>query len=410
MGKGGSPSPNSIIMKLKKTISLIILIFFISTSLIYAVWPWVGGLACKASLRVVTSQGAKTVAAQAVASRALVETVLKSGLPAAGPKKIYWNVGHSAAALLGLAYLVKDFTSPLADLAQEPGLYIDTPATQGQWISNDGRYSVSWEIVDEHYYSAGSYIQYFKISFRTYPQGFITRNNAQGPGETKVRVNFTINVDGTQYTNSVAPCNRGVTFDIIPKESWGPGTLTDNSQKALDLNVFENWLDNNYDALNNAPTNLTFTRPQAATYAGSVQGTVTEELPVDPVTGIPTDPATGIEVPTVIPPETHTSMGIFKPPPHGGEPFFDMSLFVIPDQETYAEKMQDFTEEDPVGDFLEDFSIRGTGAGQVSIPLPFGGGHATMDFGMFDDIYAQLRVIIIAFAYLYGIFIFFKGS
>lgn len=366
-----------------------------------AIWPVIG-IAVRSSLSVATSQGIKRVAARAVLTRGAASTVLR-GMFDGAPKKIFWSIiafGTGMSMIMDLedAYDAADLAIP------------DKEPTQAEWTSADGKYNIKVWMVDGGTRYADSIQVYEELYFQYVGAAPVIQSSysMHDPDKRCKRIHYEIRKDGNIIRSSydMKQLHEDSVVNVRIGTSYGTGPSVEYSPKGkVDLDL-EQWVDDNLSLFESAPVTIEPGTPIDAIPMGNATATVSDPPVYNPVTQQYEDPETGLAQDPV----QDQDMGTLTPPPQAGDPYFDATPFIIPDKETYEEKMQEYIEQDPVGDFIDDFSIQGTGAGQVSIPLPFGEGHATLDFGMFDDIYAQLRTIILAFAYLYALFIFFKGA
>lgn len=393
------------IMKIKK-IFIVILAFTLVTTSTYALWPIVGGIVYQATLRVATSLGFRTVIARGVLSRALAKSTIKNAIGGGGPSKISWSLITSAAMAGSTFYLVLDLAGIINEVENDPEVYQEVEKT---WIEP----------------SRGIIFKHRGYSSPSGPSGTMQREHIvrllRRDGVDKISIEIVgDSVGGPWHTWNYS-------WYVPDKDKWYHGTrmvstshtfTVVNSQyqelqvtdviKEVSDTALDQWLDDNADDVAALTPTLTIINPgTTAVNAGSATGGVMEEPLIDTQTGEVIDTRTGLDQGAQEDPD----LGTFTPPPQPGDPFFDTSGYVLPETKTFEEVMQPYLEgDDVVGDFLRDFSISGTGVGQVSIPLPFGEGSAVLDFGQFDDLYETLRIIIIGFAYLYGIMIFFKGS
>lgn len=392
------------IMKIKK-IFIVILAFTLVTTSTYALWPIVGGIVYQATLRVATSLGFRTVIARGVLSRALAKSTIKNAVGGGGPTKISWSLITSAAMAGSTFYLVLDLAGIINEVENDPEVYQEvektwTDPSSGIKFKHRGYSSPSGE--------TGSLPSETMVRLTrdgpAYNVTYITVVSTSGPWHTW---NFSIYKPNKGYwTHHTLQVRKNHTFTVVNAQ-YEEVPVTEVIKEISDTAIDE-WLDDNADDVAALTPTLTIINPgTSAVNAGSATGGVMEEPLIDTQTGEVIDTRTMLDQGAQEDPD----LGTFNPPPQPGDPFFDTSGYVLPETKTFEEVMQPYLEgDDVVGDFLRDFSISGTGVGQVSIPLPFGEGTAVMDFGQFDDLYETLRIIIIGFAYLYGIMIFFKGS
>lgn len=393
------------IMKIKK-IFIVILAFSLVTTSTYALWPIVGGIVYQATLRVATSLGFRTVIARGVLSRALAKSTIKNAVGGGGPSKISWSLITSAAMAGSTFYLVLDLLDIINEVENDPDVYQTVEKT---WT--DPSTGIKFKHRGYSSPSGGSGIFQSESRVKLYRSAGHDQvtienisGNSGGPWHTW---NYsTYRPDQGYWKNSTMQVLTNHTFTVVNaqyQELPETEVIKEISDTALDQ-----WLDDNADDVEALTPTLTIINPgTTAVNAGSATGGVMEEPLIDTQTGEVIDTRTMLDQGAQVDPD----LGTFTPPPQPGDPFFDTSGYVLPETKTFEEVMQPYLEgDDVVGDFLRDFSISGTGVGQVSIPLPFGEGSAVLDFGQFDDLYETLRIIIIGFAYLYGIMIFFKGS
>ena len=393
------------IMKIKK-IFIVILAFTLVTTSTYALWPIVGGIVYQATLRVATSIGFRTVIARGVLTRALAKSTIKSAIGGGGPTKISWSLITSAAMAGSTFYLVLDLLGIINEVENDPDVYQEvektwTDPSTGIKFKHRGYSSPSGPsggAPKEHK------VKLFRANGRDQVSIQFVGDFVQGPYHTWNYSEYKPDKGYWQHgTIMVSKSHTFTVVDAYSQEITETEVIKEVSDTALDQ-----WLDDNADDVEALTPTLTIINPgTSAVNAGSATGGVMEEPLIDAQTGEVIDTRTMLDQGAQEDPD----LGTFNPPPQPGDPFFDTSGYVLPETKTFEEVMQPYLEgDDVVGDFLRDFSISGTGVGQVSIPLPFGEGTAVLDFGQFDDLYETLRIIIIGFAYLYGIMIFFKGS
>lgn len=393
------------IMKIKKTIIFIIAFTLVTTST-YALWPIVGGIAYQATLRVATSLGFRTVIARGVLSRALAKSAIKNAVGGGGPSKISWSLITSAAMAGSTFYLVLDLLGIINEVENDPDVYQEvektwTDPSTGIKFKHRGYSSPSGE---SGLYESVSRVKLFRSSGHNQVSIENMSGNAWGQWHTW---NYsTYKPDEGYWSHKTKRVLTNHTFTVVNAQLQELSVT--EVKKEISDTALDQWLDDNADDVAALNPTLTIINPgTTAVNAGSATGGVMEEPKIDTQTGEVIDTQTMLDQGAQVDPD----LGTFTPPPQPGDPFFDTSGYVLPETKTFEEVMQPYLEgEDVVGDFLRDFSISGTGVGQVSIPIPFGEGTAVMDFGQFDDLYETLRLIIIGFAYLYGIMIFFKGS
>jgi len=392
------------IMKIKKIFIVILALTLVTTST-YALWPAVGGIVYQATLRVATSLGFRTVIARGVLSRALAKSTIKNAIGGGGPKKISWSLVTSAVMAGSTFYLVLDFLGIINEVENDPDVYQEvektwTDPSSGIKFKHRGYSSPSGET---SYLPSETMVRLTKDG-PAYNVTYITVVSTSGPWHTW---NFSIYKPNKGYwTHHSLQVRTNHKFTVV--NSQYEAVPVTEVKKEISDTALDQWLDDNADDVEALNPTLTIINPgTSAVNAGSATGGVMEEPKIDSQTGEVIDTRTMLDQGAQEDPD----LGTFTPPPQPGDPFFDASGYVLPETKTFEEVMQPYMEgDDVVGDFLRDFSISGTGVGQVSIPLPFGEGTAVMDFGQFDDLYETLRTIIICFAYLYGIMIFFKGS
>lgn len=385
-----------------KIIALVLIISLTCVTTISAI-AWIP-IVYQATLRIASSLGSRVVIARAVIAKEAVRNLIKGALlnPSAG-KHIAWELIGTSTLAGAAMYLLTDFSDHVAETSADPDIVSRSEPTYYAWSSDDGHWVVTWEIVEDKMYYAGTYYG-GEVTYNCQTNG-TSAPSEYGPSEVKLGVWFRVYEDGVRKTQKyVGPCNRSITVKIIAAEAkYGPGTETDNSVISVSDAALDEWMDENEADIRSSPTVITLTPPAVYINGGTIVPDVLDEGKTE--AGVVTDTRTMLDQT----PKVDEDLGTFTPPPQPGDPIFDMTPYDLPQLRSFEEIMEPYTEEDPVGNFMEDFTISGTGLGQVSIPLPTGG-EATMDFGEFDDIYAQLRVIIIAFAYIYGIMIFFKGT
>lgn len=393
------------IMKIKK-IFIVILAFTLVTTSTYALWPIVGGIAYQATLRVATSLGFRTVIARGVLTRALAKSTIRNAISGGGPTKISWSLITSAVMAGSTFYLVLDLLGIINEVENDPDIYQEvektwTDPSTGIKFKHRGYSSPSGPsggAPGEHKVKLYRVNGHDKVSIQ------LVGGIVEGPYHTWNYSEYKPDKGYWQHgTIMVSKNHKFTVVDAYSEEVPVTDVIKDISDAALDQ-----WLDDNADDVSALNPTLTIINPgTTAVNAGSATGGVMEEPLIDTQTGEVIDTRTMLDQGAQEDPD----LGTFTPPPQPGDPFFDTSGYVLPETKTFEEVMQPYLEgDDVVGDFLRDFSISGTGVGQVSIPLPFGEGTAVLDFGQFDDLYETLRIIIIGFAYLYGIMIFFKGS
>ena len=393
------------IMKIKK-IFIVILAFTLVTTSTYALWPIVGGIAYQATLRVATSLGFRTVIARGVLTRALAKSTIKNAVGGGGPTKISWSLITSAAMAGSTFYLVLDLLGIINEVENDPDVYQEvektwTDPSTGIKFKHRGYSSPSGP-------SGGmpreSIVRLFRANGRDQVSISTVGDYIEGPWHTWNYSKYL--PDKGYWEHGSQQVSKNHTFTVVNAQ-YEELTPTEVIKEVSDT-ALDQWLDDHADDIAALNPTLTIINPgTTAVNAGSATGGVMEEPLIDTQTGEVIDTRTMLDQGAQEDPE----LGTFNPPPQPGDPFFDTSGYVLPETKTFEEIMQPYLEgDDVVGDFLRDFSISGTGVGQVSIPLPFGEGSAVMDFGQFDDLYETLRIIIIGFAYLYGIMIFFKGS
>lgn len=384
-----------------KIIALVLIISLTCVTTISAI-AWIP-IVYQATLRIASSLGSRVVIARAVMAKEAVRNLIKGALlnPSAG-KHIAWELIGTSTLAGAAMYLLTDFSDHVTEASADPDILSRSEPTYYAWSSDDGHWVVTWEKEDLRMYYAGLY--YESVSYNC-SSGSYSTTHAQGPSEVKLKVWIRVYEDGVLVKEQdFGPCNRSVAVTITAAEQkYGPGTETDNSVISVSDAALDEWMDENEAEIRSSPTVITLTPPAVYINGGTIVPDVLDEGKTED--GVVTDTRTMLDQT----PKVDEDLGTFTPPPQPGDPIFDMTPYVLPELRSFDEIMEPFTEEDPVGDFMNDFTISGTGVGQVSIPLPTGG-EATMDFGEFDDIYATLRVIIIAFAYIYGIMIFFKGT
>lgn len=385
-----------------KIIALVLIISVTFVTTISAI-VWLP-IVFQTTMRIATSLGSRMVIARAVIAKQAVKNVIKGALanPSAA-KHIAWELIGTSALAGGTMYLLTDFSDHVTEAAADPDIVSTSEPTYYAWSSDDGHWVVTWEIVDDIMYYAGNYYG-GEVTYNCQTGG-LSAPTVYGPSEVKLRVWIRVYEDGVRTKQkSIGPCNRPITVTITGAEQkYGTGTATDNTVISINDSVLDEWMDENEADIRSSPTVITLTPPSTYIDGGKIVPDVLDEGKTE--AGVVTDTRTMLDQS----PQVDQDLGTFTPPPQPGDPIFDMTPYDLPQLRSFEEIMEPYTEEDPVGNFMEDFTISGTGVGQVSIPLPTGG-QATMDFGEFDDIYATLRVIIIAFAYIYGIMIFFKGT
>ena len=393
------------IMKIKK-IFIVILAFTLVTTSTYALWPVVGGIVYQATLRVATSLGFRTVIARGVLSRALAKSTIKNAIGGGGPKKISWSLVTSAVMAGSTFYLVLDFLGIINEVENDPDVYQEvektwTDPSTGIKFKHRGYSSPSGE---SGLYESVSRVKLFRSSGHDQISIENVSGNSSGQWHTWNYSRYL--PDEGYWQNKTKRVLTNHTFTVVNAQLQEV-TVTEVKKEISDT-ALDQWLDDNADDVEALTPTLTLINPgTTAVNAGSATGGVMEEPKIDAQTGAVTDTRTMLDQRAKVDPD----LGTFTPPPQPGDPFFDTSGYLLPETKTFEEVMQPYKEgDDVVSDFLRDFSISGTGVGEVSIPLPFGEGTAVMDFGQFDDLYETLRTIIICFAYLYGIMIFFKGS
>lgn len=393
------------IMKIKK-IFIVILAFTLVTTSTYALWPIVGGIVYQATLRVATSIGFRTVIARGVLTRALAKSTIKSAIGGGGPTKISWSLITSAAMAGSTFYLVLDLLGIINEVENDPDVYQEVEKT---WTDPSTGIKFKHRGYSEPSGPSGGApkehkVKLFRANGRDQVSIQFVGDFVQGPYHTWNYSEY--KPDKGYWQHGTIMVSKSHTFTVVnaySEEITETEVIKEVSDAALD-----EWIDDNADDIEALTPTLTIINPgTTAVNAGSATGGVMEEPLIDAQTGEVIDTRTMLDQGAQEDPD----LGTFNPPPQPGDPFFDTSGYVLPETKTFEEVMQPYLEgDDVVGDFLRDFSISGTGVGQVSIPLPFGEGTAVLDFGQFDDLYETLRIIIIGFAYLYGIMIFFKGS
>lgn len=389
---------------------------FMTTQVVLAAWPWAAGLALKATKTIATSQGTKKAILHVVASNSTVKALARDAVFEGGKKKWAWHAVGQVAALFGATWLLYDATNWLQDLVNEVGANL-WEGQQGTIPYTNGNYF--------HYRRAPTGMNhqdllYEKLVIVRIWSGTSITIELVNNGSQERRIGSSNKVHVWQYkttTSSAFPTDWTYSSNTAPYYAWQDAAVQiqyEGSYKPTPLNVAKNtivvdtWVDNNPSKIAEPSPQVVNELPGDAIDLGETDGeSVFEDLPVDPGTGEPYDPKTD----EPLAPVTSDTGGIMTPPGFPGEPFFDSTITDVPEKMTIEEIMEEYEErEEPFKAWVDDINFSGSGVGQVSIQVPFGDKTAVLDFTQFDDIWNTLRTIIICFAYLYGVMIFFKGS
>ena len=161
------------------------------------------------------------------------------------------------------------------------------------------------------------------------------------------------------------------------------------------------WLDTEY-----VETSLESDLPQDALLLPDLAtATVTEEPYYDPVNETYTDLETGMDQAPV----EDLEYGTYSPPAQVEPPMFD-TLIDAPVKESIPELIESWLSNAPFATFFEQVELNTSGSQSVfQIETPFGT-TGTMNFSNFASLWAQISSIIIGFAYIYAMWIFFTGA
>ena len=327
--------------------------------------------------------------------------------------KIAWDLGKTAAAALGIYGLVVDCDGLVDDFESK---YAPADPTDWYWTSTSGQVSFHWYKIDAPNFWSGTYPDELKYECNSsYPLGhFVTiHSQYESTPPTKCRWKIEATVNGTPHNPESTVCCFDSDLTFYPyTSSWGPGAFSNNETYTPEQ--VEEYVDQNsstiLDHLND-PANQTFTStPPVETTSTYVSPDVPDVSISDPAY---TDPATGnktdIKTGESADPVTDPDYGTYNPSPQPGDQVFDTEI-VLPLQESIPDLVSGWISNAPFVAFFDDFEVTGSGAqSSFQVTTPFGN-TATMDFGEFSSLYAQIAAIIVGFAYLYAIWIIFAGA
>lgn len=393
----------------KKTVLITVSIILLMSTLAWALWP---AIVIRSGLRLATSQGAKRVVVQAglpqVAARQVARTAVVQN-----KTDLAWKVGNTAAALLGITYLVSDISGLRQEILVDiPDIYTQTAETtilqngvqlkiEGPTIPASAGYGRN-NVRDWHewrvYESSGKWkVQvndYTTVPYADpYEWGHITVSIKQPDGGWSVE--FENLVVTSDYSYQVVPINTAITdtvtegtYDVIAIDGW----VDDHPQAFIDPGLVTNTLSD--------------TAPSGAQDMGETNDvTIMDEYPADPETGAVEDPLTGLDQSPVENPADVTDT--YTAPSQPDLPIFDTTMN-IPEKQSIPDKITDFLNNAPFMNVINNFQVTAS-SGSSILTFTVWGRSYQWDFAEFEDFYNMMAAVLLALAYIWSAQIVFGG-
>lgn len=385
----------------KKTVLITVSIILLLSTLAWALWP---AIILRSGIRIGTAAGGRRV----VASAALSQTAARGAARLAvvnNKPDLAWKVSSSAAALLGIGYLLADMRGLRDEALQNPAMVTDTGETvfsldnHPDWphASLSGGRFHGYANGGPRYYAINVIIQPNSITFEAadqrYDDGLLEFYEAEC----------------TQVVNGVA--TKGRKFPLAPDY-----TVNVINQQAVpyasspvievDLDTLDAWIDAHSELWQDqakVATELSPTMPEGATYMGETTDvTVVDDTAPDQQTGKVTDPETGQDQTPLEDPEDS-----YSPSPQPAKPIFDTAMD-IPEKLSIPDKITDFINNAPFMNVINNFEVNAT-AGSSSLTFQVYGKSITWDFSRYEYYYNLMAALLLSLAYIWSAQIVFGG-
>lgn len=385
----------------KKTVLITVSIILLLSTLAWALWP---AIILRAGIRVGTAAGGRRV----VASAALSQTAARGAARLAvvnNKPDLAWKVSSSAAALLGIGYLLADTRGLRDEALQNPAMVTETGETvfsidnHPDWphgsLSGGRFHGYAWN--GPRYYVINVIIEPNSITFQgadqRYDDGLLEFYEAEC---TQV-------VNGVATKGRVFPLAPDYTVNVINQQAvpYASSPVIEVNLGALDA-----WIDAHPELWQDqakVATELSPTMPEGATDMGETTDvTVVDDTAPDQQTGKVTDPETGQDQTPLEDPEDS-----YSPSPQPAKPIFDTAMD-IPEKLSIPDKITDFINNAPFMNVINNFEVNAT-AGSSSLTFQVYGKSITWDFSRYEYYYNLMAALLLSLAYIWSAQIVFGG-
>lgn len=385
----------------KKTVLITVSIILLLSTLAWALWP---AIILRAGIRVGTAAGGRRVVASAALSQTAARGAARLAVVQNKPD-LAWKISSTAAALMGISYLLADTRGLRDEALQDTSIVTPTGETvfsldnHPDWPHarlNAGQY-VGSASNGHRYHALEVIIQPNSITFQgadqRYDTGLIEFYKAK----------YTNVVNGVAKDGSVMGLIPDYPVNVVNQQG-DPYTSVPVVQ--VDLEALDEWIDAHPELWQDpakVATELSPTMPEGATYMGETTDvTVVDDTAPDQQTGEVTDPETGQDQTPLEDPD-----GDYTPSPQPAKPIFDTAMD-IPDKMSIPDKITDFLNNAPFMNVINNFQVTAS-SGSSSLTFTVWGRSYQWDFARYEDFYNMMAAVLLSLAYIWSAQIVFGG-